>query len=178
MKIIYFLTIFILSWHSIQQQAWGKVYECQVKGQTLYTSQPQKHCKASVLPKIGRYSMDMPSAPVPTPATDTVTPQQTSENTNKTAKTKHNKAQQSNTQHNKPASTHTAPTYQPSGKDGRIRILQEELNNEHKALKETQNKLNHARQNKQQAQIDLLNTQIQDRQHNIRALQQELNRMK
>lgn len=176
MKIINFLIIFILAWHTTQQQAWGKVYECQVKGQTLYTSQPQKHCKASVLPKIGRYSMDMPSAPVP--ATDAVAPQQTSENATKTAKTKPNKAQQASTQHSKPVSTHTAQSYQPSGKDGRIRILQEELNNEHKALKETQNKLNHARQNKQQAQVELLNTQIQDRQHNIRALQQELNRMK
>ena len=180
----------------------GKIYECN----GIYTDKPSANCRSNGsadLPEIGRYT----SAPAPkvrlTPvqaqaadngAADTPVkaapsnfrtvvahaPAPVRQNIQKASYTPPSNPMPS------PSAISAAPaapaTAKPSGSSGRRMILEQELNNERRALAEAQAALIRARAVKvgmavNPQQVSSLQSSVQDRQQNIQALQRELGRM-
>lgn len=181
----------------------GKIYECN----GTYTDKPSANCRSNGsadLPEIGHYT----SAPAPKVRLAPVVQAQAADNgmadapvkaapsnfrsavAHAPAPVRQNIQKASYTPPSNPMPSPSAisaapaapATAKPSGSSGRRMILEQELNNERRALAEAQAALIRARAVKvgmavNQQQVSSLQSSVQDRQQNIQALQRELGRM-
>ncbi|WP_107928251.1 hypothetical protein [Neisseria animaloris] len=167
-------TFILLSAASIQTAYASKIYTCVINGEVTYTSRPSGNCNRADLPAIGRYSNSRYNEPQPA-RVERESPQ---ESRKAYVKSKLTKPSQQAT-----APTQPAPTYAPklSANNSRRSILEQELNNERKALSDAQQSLADARAAQNgtinQQLISQLQGNVLDRQQNIQALQRELGRM-
>lgn len=167
---IYVLLATVLLLMNTQLQAANRVYRCKVKGQVVYTEYPSGQCAQQPLKRLSSYTSDYQHKELgqpETPKKDVPVATQSSGNNRQALPSE--------------SATDNARLI------GRRQILNQELENERKALTAAQKRLAAARVVPKQEQLDEyaayqqkiseLEDEVLDRQQNIRALQRELNRM-
>ena len=150
----------------------AKIYTCIINGDTVYTSTPQGNCRSADLPSIGRYS-----------SARTVVTQNATAEVAPVYKAPKAKVAKMPAAASAPApmTTATPPPVKATG--GRRQILEQELENERRALADAQKALTAGRSvsgqsgAQHQSNVRQLESAVLDRQQNIQALQRELGRM-
>ncbi len=156
--------------------AQAAVYVCETAHGTVYTNKPQKGCGTAQLGKIGSYTSDntirqraQPAANPPVLHTRAAAPR-----TPAVATAHQNSA----------SPAQVSAQAQQSRDAGRRQILAAELANERKALADAQRALAEGRALKSganyaqhQEQVRQLESAVSDRQQNIQAIQNEINRI-
>lgn len=162
-----FLTISLCS-----PVAMAKVYTCIENGDVVYTSSPKGSCQTTQLPKLGSYSHSTQSY------------RSTISSAIPSARARPRTVSNRNAIPMASNGPRPAVNVVPRGSDSTRRgILQQELNNERRALAQAQQSLSRSRAMKgnnysqYQANVRQLEGAVLDRQQNIQALQRELGRM-
>lgn len=165
----------------------GTIYECN----GIYTDKPSAECRTkgrADLPPIGKYTSAKPKTAYQAGAAAHTAdaPVRTAKRASRLPPPVRPAAQQAAYKTPQPAGAaayapQTGDTAKPAGSSGRRTILEQELNNERKALAQAQADLIRARTVKNgisnPQQISGLQSHVLDRQQNIQALQRELGRM-
>ncbi|MDO4641619.1 MAG: hypothetical protein Q4A84_07980 [Neisseria sp.] len=163
----------------------GTIYECN----GVYTDKPSAECRSSGqadLPSIGKYTSLRPRAAEVSDMSSFVerAPSQAAKRTVSRSLPMRRPSAEQQAAYKMPQPSASVPSVvatKPAEGTGRRSILEQELNNERKALAQAQADLIRARAIKDgvinQQQISGLQSHVLDRQQNIQALQRELGRM-
>lgn len=161
--------IFLLSIACLTQPAFAKLYKCNNGNMVTYTNKPTNGCVALDLEPLSTYSTNKSGG---SRGGGSSAPKQTPSKSGSTATKGNYPSVDANTQ---------------AGRDqGRRQILESELANERKALADAQKALSDGQQTRQgneknyakyQERIGQLQNAVTDRQKNVQAIQNEINRL-